>query len=431
MENEKKEYCTEIIQDDNLNYDPVFDLAYKLFIKHFTDQFKNINSPNKIYTSFTFKSKSFRNYIDEFSNCYIDMLQQRSGIVKELYLLNQTARVLMRYNSDILQVPPLQFRTQIYFPNIVYLLVRFCPNARAFLQKVIKTTYNDIQRKNKSLITLYEQSIYTDKDMIKTDILYGFLGNALRKINPLSINNIWAFYKTVFSNHFFYYFKSEQKQKGSWVSFWELDDIISTYGSNTQENIYNKVLLDLQVKEYQRESPTLRQIYYNFNIFKNVITNNEFQNLFYLTQKTNGIKKENNHYKLLSFYHQVMTMSDENKRFLEEIQKLPLIYKLLKSVHLVSKNEGNTTITDASQLQGRGKQLQVAIMEELVYPFRNMMLSDETIRPILEKISFNFAQSIMSGDYISLHTLTPINFNQTSFLIQIKQFIKLCLKDVE
>ena len=58
-----------------------------------------------------------------------------------------------------------------------------------------------------------------------------------------------------------------------------------------------------------------------------------------------------------------------------------------------------------------------------------MMRSDSSIYPILNKIADNFIESIMSGEYISLLTLSPIKIDHASFIIQIRKFIKLCLTE--
>lgn len=420
----------ENFSSDN-SYDPSLDITYRLIYLHFDDQFKKVLGINsKIYTPVAFRSKVFQSYIEDFKKMHIDILSGRSSIVQELYILHQTARTLQKYNDDILKLNYSQFRSQFYFPNIVYLLIRFLPNARTFLQKTIRTVYQEIKNKNSGIINLYENSIYTDCDVIKSDILYDFLGNVVKKINPFQINNIWKFYKKVFLNHFWYYFKSEQKIKSSWIDVWNVDSVLSSVNQiPTRETIYRDVLTNLQIEQYRCNSPTMKQIHYNYNIFKNVIINNEFQSVYFTAIEKNHIDffdKQNEQYKLLSFYRHMIiddSITNENeKEFLNEIKKLPIIYKLLKSVHLVSKKKQST-------YNIKPEILKIAIIEELVHPFRNMMRSDSSIYPILNKIADNFIESIMSGEYISLLTLSPIKIDHASFIIQIRKFIKLCLTE--
>lgn len=330
---------------------------------------------------------------------------------------------MYRYNTDILNLSYIQFRSHFYFPNIIYLLVRFLPEVRQFLQKTIKSAYFTIQKRNSKLIYLFENAIYTDVDVIKTDILYTFLGNSIKKINPYEIRNVNAFYKQVFLNHFFYYFKYEQKIHSRVVDEWSADGVINEPKSTpTREGIYREVLTNLQVENYRDVSPTMKQLHYNYNIFKNVIINNEFQNMFLTSQKEENpifYNLNNSQYKILSLYNKIMT----DEEFLIELKKLPLIYKLLKSVHLVSKN------TKIKLTSIKPEVLVSAIADELSLPFKNIINSDISIRNVLLKIAENFVSSILSGEYISLQTLAPIKLDQISFVIQLKKFIKLCISN--
>ena len=407
--------------------DPSLEITYRLIYIHFNEEFKNyMKIDSKIYTPVAFRSRIFQSYLDDFRNLHSSVLLNRSTIIQELFILHQTAKTLQKFNDEVLKLSYNEFRTKFYFPNIVYLLIRFLPAARGFLQKTIRTVYASIQRKSSGIINLHENAIYLDKDVIKSDILYSFLGNIIKKINPFDVRNIWAFYRKVFLNIFYYYFKSEQKIHSSWASFWNLDETISTTSQvPTREVIYRDVLVNLQILNYQKNSPTLSQIHYNYNVFKNVIINNEFQNIYFTSVENENqhLINHDNQYKILSFYQDVLEVSDTEENvddLLRQIKKLPTIYRLLKAVHIVSKRKTiyfphiNTGI------------LKSAILEELKYPFRNL-ISDEHIHVILDTIAGNFADSILSGEYINLLTLTPIKIEQATFITQVQKFIRIVL----
>lgn len=404
------------------SYDPIFELTYKLMIDCFGEQFTNATKVDiKLLSPVTFKSRSFQKFFDLFNKYHADSLSTRSNIVRELFILHQFVKAVHRYNIDVLKVQYTHFRSHFYFPNIIYLLIRFLPEARTFIQKNIKTSYASIQKKNSKLIHLFENSIYTDVDVIKTDILYYFLGNIIKKINPYEIKNINAFFRQVFLNCFFYYFKNERSVHSTIVDSWGADGVISEIKSaNTRDGMYREVLTSLQVENYREISPTMKQLHYNFSIFKNVIITNEFQTMF-LTSQTSENKSfyniDNSQYKVLSFYNQMTT--DEN--FLKELKKIPLIYKLLKSVHLVTKN------TTSKITSIKPEVIQTTVVEELSLPFRNILRTDTSIIPVLQKIAENFVMSIIVGEYVNLQTLAPIKVDQLSFLIQLRKFIKLCL----
>jgi len=399
-------------------------MSYKLFFNCFDDQFQNaIKIDSKLFQPITFKAKTFQKYLELFFKYHVDSLSTRSKLVQELQILHHTARAMFKYNDEVLNLSYHQFRSHFYFPNIVYFLIRFLPNIREFFQKNIKTTYYYIRKKNPKLIFIFENAVYTDPDVIKTDILYSFLGNAVRKINPLDVKNINSFYKQVFLNYFLYYFREEQNSKV--VDVWGADfNAMETKCAPTRDSVYREVLINLQVEKYRDISLTMRQLHYNFNIFKNVIMNNEFQTIFLTSQYTESkdfYNVENSQYKILSFYNQML----EDKDFLGELKRLPLIYRLLKSVHLVTKNTQNRVTTIRPEI------IKSAIVEELSLPFKNMLRSDSTVVVILQKIAENFVDSILDGEYISLQTLAPIKIDQLSFVLQLRKFIKLCLNTTQ
>jgi hypothetical protein len=127
---------------------------------------------------------------------------------------------------------------------------------------------------------------------------------------------------------------------------------------------------------------------------------------------------DDSQYKVLSLYDKIM--SDEE--FVNELRKLPVIYKLLKSVHLI-------TATTKSKLRSVRREIVVsAVADELAVPFKNLINSDTSIRGVLLNIADNFVHSILCGEYISLQTLAPINMDTLSFVQQLRKFIKLCVK---
>lgn len=404
--------------------DMSFKLSYGVFKECFNESFENAKQiDKKLFTPITFKSKIFQRYLERFNFEHYDLLSARSQVIKELFLLYHTSKSLYKYNDDVLKMPHIQFRSHFYFPNIIYLLIRYLPEVRVFLQKTIKSAYYLIQKKNARLIKLFESAIYSDHDVIKTDILYSFLGNSIKKINPFEINNINVFYRQVFLNHFFYYFKSEQKIHSTVIDEWTNLDVVETRAAPTREGLYKDILTTLQVEDFKEDSPTMRQLHYNYNIFKNVIIGNEFQSVFLTSRSPNDTtvfcNLNNSQYKVLSFYHKLLT----NEEFITELKKIPLIYRLLKSVHLVTRNSSIKLTTIRKEV------LVSAVADELAYPFRNMLNSDISLRTILTNIAENFVSSILAGEYISLQTLSPIKLDQMSFVMQLRKFIKLCISN--
>ena len=418
-------YDIDFLEEPDVSFDPLFEASYIIFKECFSDQFKNaMKIDKKLFSPVTFKSRTILKYIEKFNLQHQESLSPRSVIVRELFLLYHTSRCMYRYNDDELHLSHVQFRSHFYFPNIIFMLVRYLRETRAFLQKTIRSAYYTMQRKGSNTVSLFENSIYTDVDVIRTDVLYTFLGNSVRKINPYDVKNINAFYRQVFLNHFFYYFRCEQKIHSRVISEVSTEMAIEDERSApTRETLYKTVLTNLQVEMYKEVSPTMRQLHYNYNIFKNVIIGNEFQSLYLSSQPSNEMSAvycnlDNSQYKVLSLYDKIM--SDED--FVDELRKLPTIYKLLKSVHLITK----TAIPRFKTL--RKEVVVSSVADELAMPFKNLLNSDTSIRSILMNIADNFVHSILAGEYISLQTLAPINMDTMSFVQQLKKFIKLCVR---
>ncbi len=355
-----------------------------------------------------------QNYVNQLQNKHYNKIKTRSHLIQQLFLLYQISSSLQRYNDEELNMGYIEFRSKVYYPNIVYILIRLLPIVRKFFQTTIKTIYLETKRRSAGIIQIHTNSFYIDQDVIKTDILYNFLGNGMKKLNPLLVEDVNLFYKQVFRNVINFYFKSEQRIHTE-IECFSTDEMVNDIVYiPTALTIYRDVMYSLQVEKTYKESPTLSQVKYNFNIFRNVILNNELQNIYLTSQKDTFILNSNQ-YKLTHIY------KDDINNKLEKIKKLPTIYRLLKSVHIVSKHKTyNQSIIRPELVEG-------AVLEELIFPFKNFF-QYENIYEILKKVAKNFTDSLLIGEYINLMTLTPIVINQVTFINQIRTFIRMCLE---
>ena len=397
----------ESCNNDSISYNILYDiLRYDLFsiAKHDS---KNTN-PVKL--------KNLRSYVEKFYEMNNLLLFTNKDLTKELYLLYSTADALVKFNDNHLKLSYQDFRAKILFPNIIYLLVRICPNARAFLRSVINKVYNEINARNKGIIVAHTGSLYLDEDVIKADILYHYLGNGFQKFNPLSINNLNAFYHTNIRNVFYFYFKNRQQSMATMLNFGDMHNFLDNhFTSSTRLNIYKESLYKLQVKKMYKRSPTINQVCYNFGIFKNIIVPNEFQATYFSTYKDVSVLN-NDEYKLMKFYDDDIL----EKELVYHLKKLPIIYQLLKCVHVHSTSKPYNEMLIKPQL------VQAAVVDELLTPFKTLF-NESVIYEIIEKIAFNFTQNILSGEYINLLTLSTVKINHLSFVFQLRKFVSLCL----
>lgn len=372
---------------------------------------------NSVKSAQTVKLKNINTYIRKFKSLHSLILLPHSDVVKELYLLHETAKSLDQFNENVLGLSNQKFRAQILYPNIIYILIRLSPNARSFLQKMIKKIYNEINKSSAGIMNAHTSSIYLDKEVIKTDVLYEFLGNGLKKLDPLEVRNINGFYAKVFRNIFYYYFKKEQQMHASMRDIWDMNGVLDTNFHNpTRLSIYKDVLHNIQTEKMYKRSPTISQIYYNFSIFQNIVMNNEFQSIYFSTNTDVSIL-DNDEYKLMKFYDD----DSMNNALIEELRKLPIIYQLLRCIHI-----NNPKVRAYNEMFIKPKNVQYAIVDELLYPFKNFF-HENFIYDIITKIASNFTENILSGEYINPLTLSTVKIDHISFIVQLKKFINLCL----
>lgn len=395
------------------------DISYKLLHRYGYDAFDRASRSETIIID----SKMIDQYWEDLKRHYFLQLNTRSATVKGLFLLYQIANALSAYNTNILKMSNIRFRSQILFPYLIYILQQYLPETRKFLQATIRVVYERIRRSSEKLVNIYVNSFYLDQDIIKHNILLEFLGNGLRKFDPLTVGNIDSFYRGMISSIFHFYFMKKQDTGKIYTTFWNIENILSSSNSSTRLNLYKDVLYNLQVDRYYKISPIYIQLGMNYRIFKNVIINNEFQDVYIAAKnKTRSIFKVTNpEYKLIKVYNDDLV----NEEIIEKIKKLPTIFKLLKCVHIA-----NPRSKPYNDMLIKPELVKSVILDELSYPFKNVF-SDGYLQPILTRISENFVNLVLSGEYINLMTLTNVRIDQISFVEQLKKFVRICLSEIK
>ncbi len=407
---------------NNIALEPLnmtLDTSYKIVYTCLHNELRHLKDHSKTLPINALRSRTLKKYVENLKNAHKDLLKDRSEIVKDLFVLHQTTNCLLRYNDEFLKLSYPEYRSRVFYPNVLYMLIRILTRAQKFFQSTIRSVYGEICRKSIGIIYSHVNTFYLDHDTIKTDVLYEFLGNGLKKFNPLEINNIEAFYKSSFRYVFDYYFKKEKRVNTVYDSVWEIEQSDDNFVSiSVRLGLYRDVLLDLQTKKFYEKSPTMTQLSYNFNVFKNVIVDNEFQSVYFSTHADKFLMNSNE-YKLMRFYNDDI----EQTGILDKIKELPTIYKLLKCVHIISPN-----VRPYNEMLIKPAAVKIAVLEELMVPFKNMF-NDDYIYVILEKVADNFTKAILSGEYINLFSLSTVKIDQITFIQQVKKFINICLTD--
>ena len=394
--------------------------SYQLLLENLGEDLTHIKcSKNK--TS-TIKVSNLKKYINDFEKTFkTKLLCTRSNLIRELYLLHQTANTLEKFNNEILQLSYIEFRKYIYFPTILYLLIRFQPIAKKFIQQNNNSIYQEFENKSRGLINIHKNSLYMDEDVIKSDMLYDFVGNVLKKYNPLDIGNVKSFYKICFRNIYTYYFHRRRNldtKKISEFSF-DIEDFFQNNNVSSRVSIYKSVLFDDHIRKTQNKHPILQQVSYNFQIFRNIIINNEFQNIYQNTKQTE-ISFVNNEFQIIDFIDDDLFL--KNIETFNKLRELPLIYKLLRCVHIQ-----NSSCIPYNDFLIKPADVIFVIKEELMNPFKNFFI-DTFVDDILDKIANNFVKNVLSGEYINLITFSTVKINQISFIDQLRKFVRICLE---
>jgi len=394
------------------------DIAYKLLHRHAYDVFDRASKSESIVID----SKVVDQYWEDLKKYYFLQISTRSPTVGGLFLLYLTTNALSMYNENVLKMSNVQFRSRILFPYLIYILQQHLPDARKFLQATVRNVYERIRKSSEKLVNVYVNSFYLDQDVIKYNVLLEFLRNGLKKFNPLTVGKIDSFYRSMFFSIFHFYFMKKQDTSKIYTNFWSVENTLSTSNSSTRLSIYRDVLYNLQVDQYYKVSPIYVQLGMNYRIFRNVIVNNEFQDI-YIAAKCGGkrsIKTSSPEHKLIEVYNNDLI----NEETIQKIKKLPTIFKLMKCVHIA-----NPKAKPYNDMFIKPELVKSVILDELSYPFRNVF-SDGYLQPILTRISENCVNLILSGEYINLMTLIPVRINQISFVEQLRKFIRICLSEI-
>ena len=362
----------------------------------------------------TVPSTTMQEFADKMRDKHYNYISMRSSDIGELYMLHMFCKTLYTYNETV-GLTYNDYRSKVIIPNIMYSLVKHFTKAHDFIKRSINVAYNDIRNSNVGVIQKFINSYYLDEDIIKTDVLYSFLGNQLRRLNPLIIEKPIVFYRDVFRNIFSYYFKSELKHSVTYCNSWDVD-VKHSLKLPTRLEIYRDVLHKLQVRKYIEEKKFSTHLLYNYTIFRDVIHNNELQSMYFASISCDSNAVRDNKYKLLKIYA-------SEKDIMEEIKELPLIYRLLKCVHI--HNPLNKPYDEGIV---KPKMVKIAILEELMSVF-GKVFDESHVLSIIDKISENFTKSVLSGEYVNIFTLSEVKITQISFITQIRKFVRLCLME--
>ena len=370
-----------------------------IFINLFGDDFKS-----------EFNISQIQNLIEVFkkfdSNIVVELYKRQFHI---LYLI---AHTLHKYNEENLKLSPDVFYEHFYFPNMISILSSHMKEAKVMLRNIVRDTYEEVHERCQDIVDFYLVFFNNDSQVIKNDILHIFLNTLFLEADPINIENV----KTHYTTDFRYLLYSYLKNKTTGLSPLEVSpDIIhedSNLFTSTRLRIYEDGIKITQIQELCDKSNTYNRILQNYNNIKTNVISNELQKIFlYITTKT---ATNDNRISMLS-------VLDEEKN-LENIKiKLPLIYKLLRSLHITTK---------ANPIDENFKILMYKSIYEVLFIEFSKNLSNEISINLANNISKKITYSLTSGQYIDPLTMDSLSINNYMFLTQLKTFLEFLVKNV-
>lgn len=339
-------------------------------------------------------------------------------IEQQFYLLYLSSILFYRFNERYIKLPINEFIDRVYFPNIISICSKNFIQSRRIIFKIIKQLYLEIKKNSSNTIDVYYELYHDNENSIKNDIMQLFLTNILPKFNPMAIDNIEEFYTVLFRRIFFFYLKSKTlavKDVEINQSFLSSNNSNSIFESQSERfKIYEEAIYLSQIQQICSTSTVINNINTEFDKIKNLILPNEIQKLF--LYKILGNKNS-----LLNQKVNLITMFTLNNTSVNSVKtKIPHVYRLLRSIHIMTPN---SSFSEANKQYMREQ-----FYGTLCSIFQHK-IEINSIIPTLKTISENLVNSLTTGEYIDMISLTQIDITGQKFIDQFKEFLYLVLNN--
>ena len=393
-----------------LKYDKIFDT----YLTPELEKIIQLQNTYSINMKYVIKSQNIKSYLEKLYIVNCPSILKVNLLEQQFFLLYVISISFYRFNERKLNWVIDDFINRIYLTNIIYIFSKHFVQSKKLILKLIKNIYKEI--KESSLNNIDPEIFYTNEIKIKNDIIHLFLTNIAPKFNSLEIENIEDFYTVIFKRIFFFYLKSK--------TLLSIDVELDSQLMNQEEpsnlleptseryRIYEEAIYLAQIQEMCEHSTSFNELSLEFNKIKKILLPNEIQKLLFnqnSKSKSNLLAYKVNFYKVQSF----------NDSKLQEIKKkLPLIYKLLRSIHIISSTSSFTNINK----EYMKNQFYLFLLDL----FKNQFNID-VISPIINNISTKLVESLTTGEFIDMITLSQIDINGSKFIDQFKQFLKLVI----
>jgi len=396
-------------EDDLALYDTIFDkyIGLKLLqLIEIQNKYQSIGSKKVV-------NSDMQEYFDKlFIACCPTIIKGRMEM-QQLYQLHLTSILLTRFNNRTLKLQLDEFNETIYFPNLLNICAKYLINARRFIHRIIKHTFEDFKVKSNDIVTFYSELYNIDDQHILNDVNYFFLGNVLPQFDPLKLPDINSIYFNTIQRMFYYYLKSKiSKKDHNKLDSVQMYDYEHINTSSERYCLYEEAFYIARLYRVCETSNVTYHIDQQLNKIKKSIITNELQKLLIFNEQKDRYDKRLSNIEIIKEIHS----NEFNLSYFKS--QTPLIYRMLRSIHV--KNSNNS-FNESDLIY-----VKPHIQATLTTIFKKH-LDDISVKNIIPKLTDNLISNILIGEYIDMTTMTVVNIPIVKFTDQLKLFLTIIL----
>jgi hypothetical protein len=343
-------------------------------------------------------------------------LVRYSEDIRQFHLLYVLGLLYQDYNNKVLKMDKLEFNNSIYYPNLINVISTVFDQCKYLIRKQFKEVYKEVYEASKEVVDFYLVFYSTEPTIIESDIISKFIKGPFLEEDPLNKSNI--------SRDYIYYFRfllySYLQNRTANILSFDLDPSIleddSIMSISSRYKIYEKGLKISHIQQLCKGSETLAIISNNYDhILKNIMDNKEESiGTNYLQQKYHDTVDDS---KIKDNKILVLKSSTESYNLNKIKQKLPLVHKLLRSVHVDSSI--SSVILDSD------KELLYNTIYDVVYNTYKDNLMEFSVKVEAKRTAIALTKSLTNGYFIDPYTMTKIDITGCLFSRQLKKFLEI------
>jgi hypothetical protein len=369
---------------------------------------------SKIYGK---ETKEFINKLYDFRSLQLVKYNEET---KQFHILYMICILYIDYNTTVLKMDQTKFRDTIYYPNIMDIMVSTFDQCRNTIKKQVRESYKQVKEASKEVVDFYLIFYGTEPTIIHNDIISIFIKSLFLEEDPLNLENINQYYLSIFRFILYSYLKNRTSN----ILSFELDPSIleddCAMSMSSRYKIYERGLRISQIQQLCKGSETITRISDNYDKIRNnimedkhIISENYLQRKYHDT--VDGSRVRDN--KLL-----VLKSSSDNYNLSMISKKLPMIYKLLRSVYVKTKNN--------ALLKSDEKLIRDTIYEVTYSKFKGKIMGEE-LNLAAHGITEAITVSLTVGSFIDPYNMQSIDISGCIFARELKSFLNILLSDME